>query len=59
LSIAAPDDFSSCGYETEFRDVDFDNGSLGQDAELGVQRLLGVLLDRDDWQLNGNVELQT
>lgn len=57
LGVATPDNLSTSGDETEFADVDLDDGTLGQNTQLGVERVLGVLLDTDDGQLNGNAKL--
>lgn len=42
LSPSTPDDLAACSDETEFGDVDFDDGTLGENAELCVpkERLL-------------------
>lgn len=56
-SVSSPHDLSSRGNQTQLAHIDLDDGALGQHAELGVQRVLGVLLDADDGQLNGDAEL--
>lgn len=48
LGPATPDDLAAGGDEAEFADVDLDDGTLGEHAELGVHRVLWVLLDGDD-----------
>lgn len=58
LRIFTPYDLSACRDETQFGDVDFDDGSLGQDSQLGVERVLRVLLDAQDGQLHGDAELR-
>lgn len=57
LGIATPDDLSTSGYETKFADVDLDNGTLGQNTQLGVERVLRVLLDADDGELDSDTKL--
>jgi hypothetical protein len=47
---------ASCD-ETKFGNIDFDDCSSCQDSQLGVERILRVLLDTNDWQLNGNTKL--
>lgn len=54
LGPFSPDDLSVGGDHTQLGDVDLDDCSLGQDTELSVQRVLGVLLDGQDGQLHGN-----
>ena len=54
LGPFSPDDLSVGGDHTQLGDVDLDDCSLGQDTELGVQRVLGVLLDGQNGQLHGN-----
>lgn len=56
LGPFTPDDLTTRGDETKFGDVDFDDGTLGQDTQLGVQGVLGVLLDGKDGELNGDTE---
>lgn len=56
-SITTPHDLSTSRHQTQLRDVDLDDGTLGQHTKLCVQRVLGVLLDGDDGQLDGNAEL--
>lgn len=36
LSPSTPNDLAACGDEAEFGNVDFDDGTLGEDAELCV-----------------------
>ncbi|KAG5459116.1 MAG: hypothetical protein BJ554DRAFT_522 [Olpidium bornovanus] len=55
--VLSPDDLSAGRDEAQFADVDLDHGSLGDDAERGVERALRVLLDTDDWQLESCPEL--
>lgn len=54
LGPFSPDDLSVGGDHTQLGDVDLDDCSLGQDTELSVQRVLGVLLDGQNGQLHGN-----
>ena len=42
---------------TKFRDVNLNNGTLGQDAELSVQRVLRVLFHGEDGKLDCDAEL--
>lgn len=49
-----PDDLAAGGDEPELGDIDLDNSTLSQDAELCVERILGVLLDREDGQLHSH-----
>ena len=53
LGVLAEYDFSTCGDHAELADVDFDDGALCHDAELGVHRALRVLLDSENLQLEG------
>jgi hypothetical protein len=36
LGITAPDDFAACSDETQFANVDLNNGTLGEDTELRI-----------------------
>lgn len=54
LGPFTPDDFAVGGDHTQLGDVDFEDRSLGQDTELSVQRVLGVLFDGEDGQLHGD-----
>jgi hypothetical protein len=56
LGPFTPDNLTGGSDETQFGDVDFDDGTLGQDTQLGVKRVVGVLLDGEDGQLNGDTE---
>ena len=56
LGPTTPDDLSTRGDQTKFRDVDLDDSTLGQDTELSVHGVLGVLLDGDDGELDGDTE---
>lgn len=56
LRVLAPDDLAACSDETELGDVHLDDGTLGDDAELGVHGRLRVLLDADDRQLEGRLQ---
>lgn len=58
LGQLSPNDLSTCRHESQFRDVDLDDGALRQDSELGVHRALRVLLDGDDRQLNRNSQFR-
>lgn len=57
LGPATPDDLSTSGDQTKFRNVDLDDCTLGQDTELSVHGVLGVFLDGDDGELNSDTEL--
>ena len=48
LGIFAPDNLASGGDKTELGHVDFQHGSLGDNAELGVEGRLRILLDTND-----------
>lgn len=48
---------SGGGDEAQLGDVDFEHGTLGQDTQLSVERVLGVLLDGQDGELDGDTEL--
>lgn len=54
LGPFSPDDLAIGGDHTQLGDVDLDDCSLGQDSELCVQRVLRVLLDGQNGQLDGN-----
>ena len=58
LGVLAEYDFSACGDHAELGDVDFDDCSLGHDAELGVHRTLRVLLDAENLQLEGRLQVR-
>ena len=49
LCPSSPDDLSTCCDKTQFTDVDFNDRSLGQNAQLRVHGVLWVLLDADNW----------
>ena len=59
LGPFTPDNFTGSGNETQLGNVDFDNGSLGQDTQLGIERVLGVLLDGQNGKLNSDSEFGT
>jgi hypothetical protein len=54
LGPFTPDNLAVGGDHTQLGDVDFEDCSLGQDTELSVQGVLGVLLDGEDGQLHGD-----
>lgn len=56
LGPTTPDDLATSGDKTKFRNVDLDDGTLGQDTELGVHGVLRVLLDGDDGELDSDTE---
>lgn len=56
LRPSAPHHFPPRRHEPQFADVDFDDGPLGQHPQLRVQRVLGVFLDADDGELDGDGE---
>ena len=56
LGPTTPNDLTTGGNETEFADIDLDDGTLGEDAQLGIHRILRVLLHRKDGELNGHAE---
>ena len=56
LRPSTPDHLSAGRDEAQFAHVDFDDGSLGQYAELGIQWILGVFFDADDGKLDGDGE---
>ena len=56
LGPTTPDDLSTSGDQTKFRNVDLDDCTLGQNTELSVHGVLGVLLDGDDGELNSDTE---
>jgi hypothetical protein len=59
LGPFTPDNLTGSGNKTQLGNVDFDNGSLRQDTQLGIERVLGVLLDGQDGQLDGDSKLGT
>jgi hypothetical protein len=56
-SLTRPDDLSARGDHTELGDVDLEDGTLCEDTKGGVERRLGVLLDAEDGELEGSLEL--
>lgn len=56
LGPFTPDNLAARGDETKLGDVDFDDGTLGQDTQLSVQGVLGVLLDGENGELNSDTE---
>lgn len=59
LGPFTPDNFTGSGNKTQLGHVDFDNGSLGQDTQLGIEGVLGVLLDGENGKLNSDSEFGT
>ena len=58
LSILAPDHFAGLGDESQFTDVHLNDGSLRDDSQAGVHGGVGILLDSDDGQLEGGLQLR-
>jgi len=56
LSPFTPDDLTAGRNKTKLGDVDLNNCTLGQNTELGVQRVLGVLLNGQNGQLDSDTE---
>lgn len=56
LGPTTPDDLSTSCDQTELGNVDFDDGTLGQNTKLGVHGVLRVLLDGNDGELDGDTE---
>lgn len=56
LSITTPGNLARCGNHTEIGNVNFDDGALGQNTELGIEGVAGVLLDAEDGELDRDVE---
>lgn len=54
LGPFTPDDLAIGGDHTQLGDVDFEDRSLGQDTELSIQGVLGVLLDGKNGQLHSD-----
>lgn len=59
LGPFTPDNLTGGGNKTQLGNVDFDNRSLGQNTQLSVERVLGVLLDGKDGQLNSDSKFGT
>lgn len=59
LGPFTPDNLTGSGNETQLGDVDLNDCSLGQDTQLGIKRVLGVLLDGQDGELHGDSQLGT
>ena len=57
LRVSSPNHLAARRDQAQLADVDFDDSSLGQNAEVGVQRVLRVLLDSDNRQLNCDSQL--
>ena len=58
LGVLSPDNFPAGRDQAQFADVHFDDGALGEDAELAVHWALRVLLDGDDGQLEGGLQFR-
>ena len=58
LRVLAPDDLAALGDETELADVHLDDGTFGHDAERREQCRARVLLDANDWQAEGGLQLR-
>ncbi len=54
-----PNDLSCAGNKTEIADVDLDDGSLCDDAELCVKRRLRIFLDAQDIEVKRCLEFGT
>ena len=52
-----PCNFPARRYETQFADIYLNDGTLGHNAEVGVETAAGILLDTKDVQLEGCFEL--
>lgn len=48
LGVPTPYNLTRRRHKTKITDVDLDDRTLREDAELSVERVVGVLLDRDD-----------
>lgn len=59
LGPFTPDNLTGSGNKTQLGDVDLNDCSLGQDTQLGIERVLGVLLDGQDGELHGDSQLGT
>lgn len=59
LGPFTPDNLTGSGNKTQLGDVDLNDCSLGQDTQLGIERVLGVLLDGQDGELHGDSKLGT
>lgn len=58
LGPSTPNNLAAGSDHAQFTDVDLDDGSLGQDAELGVHGGLRVLLDAQKRELDGDSEFR-
>ena len=58
ICILTPDYFPTLGDKTQFTDVDFNDGPLGDDAKLCVKWGLGVLLDPNEGEVERGFELR-
>ena len=58
ICILTPDYFPTLGYKTQFTDVDFNDGPLGDDAELCVKWRLGILLDTNEREVESCFKLR-
>lgn len=56
LSVFTPNHLTSGGGHAEFGNVDFDDGTFGQNTQLGVEGALRILLDTDDGQVERGLE---
>jgi hypothetical protein len=59
LGPFTPDNLTGSGNKTQLGDVDLNDCSLGQDTQLGIERVLGVLLDGQDRELHSDSQLGT
>jgi len=58
LCILSPDNLTTGGDKAELRDVHLNHCSLGDDTELGEKGRAGVLLNPDNGQLEGGLQLR-
>lgn len=56
LRVSSPSNLARRRHNTQIRNIYLDNGTLGQDSQLGIQRVAGVFLDAQDRQLNCDVQ---
>lgn len=56
LSISTPDNLSRSRRQSQLADVDLDDGTLRQNTKSCVKRLLGVLLDSNDRDLDRDAQ---
>lgn len=59
LGPFTPDNLTRGGNKTQLGDIDLNDCSLGQDTQLSIERVLGVLLDGQNGELHGDSQLGT